>query len=205
MRPSEQAARAAKAPNSAVAQRNFERIAQVPQASRESIERRLDFIHDMKASAQAKQVRLIKLVDEVAAVIAKHSPCRRGCDACCQFPVIIFESEARRIGKAIRRAPVAVAWRPPDQMRAAAQAFNRVPCPFLRNHQCTIYADRPLSCRQHHSLDDGPEQCAVDLPPEDSYVPKYGPMAEIELAYGLVLALNGEAAGDIREFFPSAP
>lgn len=119
--------------------------------------------------------------------------CRLGCDHCCKQPVFITPLEglairnmvdssglaeavsdrtaryraeiaARRHGAAGLRSllrSVRGLGAPPT--RAERRAVFGIHCPFLENGRCTIYAARPLMCREHISFDD-PRKCARDEP-----------------------------------------
>lgn len=104
--------------------------------------------------------------------------CGFGCAACCRHMVPLSEAEARRIRDLVhalpepRRAEIlgrfaeARRWleasgllpvlqntddwneqaRPPHGWIYRAQ---EIACPFLENETCSIYAERPLACREH--------------------------------------------------------
>lgn len=103
--------------------------------------------------------------------LAESSPlrarwmCGRGCAWCCSSPVSVSSVEALRIADRIR------AGRTPEQVCAVidalrdrvgryvgkpwgAQGDEGVFCVFLgAEKDCTIYADRPIACRQLTSID----------------------------------------------------
>lgn len=103
--------------------------------------------------------------------------CRPGCTACCRQLVFVSDAEARRLAGLVaalpapRRAAVQARFAaardamtkagldepardpaalPPDGHRALAGGYFRlgIDCPFLDDDRCSIYADRPLICRQ---------------------------------------------------------
>ena len=51
----------------------------------------------------------------------------------------------------------------PAPSTALRRAVYGPDCPFLENNRCTIYAVRPLMCREHISFDD-PRKCERDEP-----------------------------------------
>ncbi|TWT03781.1 YkgJ family cysteine cluster protein [Reyranella sp. CPCC 100927] len=105
--------------------------------------------------------------------------CRAGCAACCRQLVAISDIEAHAIVDLIERLPAArradiearfadaerriASWRPLDavidadadtpiaeQAREAHAYFHLgIDCPFLEDERCSIYADRPLMCREY--------------------------------------------------------
>jgi Fe-S-cluster containining protein len=104
--------------------------------------------------------------------------CKDGCGACCRQLVPIAEAEARRLHAVVegvsepRRSRVRArfaearcrldaaglldtllcpaAWSEGDG-RSIGLAYFRlgIPCPFLEEESCSIYADRPLGCREY--------------------------------------------------------
>jgi len=144
-----------------------------------------------------------KPMEEVAA-------CHNGCDHCCHIPVTISQVEAELIGKAIGRKPDSptealriseLGSAEEDWQRAQARlqaAAPETPCPFLVDHSCSIYENRPLPRRTLINLDDDELLCRkvegveVSVPYADSMAFK---------AYYLTLQPSGLFA-DIRHFFP---
>jgi Fe-S-cluster containining protein len=119
--------------------------------------------------------------------------CRAGCAHCCRQPVFITPLEgvairevveakgmARKVEARIRRylgeirarkngmTGLKALWSnvrglgpaPSPSLRRAVYGPD---CPFLENDRCTIYAVRPLMCREHISFDD-PRKCERDEP-----------------------------------------
>ncbi|MDX2157694.1 MAG: YkgJ family cysteine cluster protein [Hyphomicrobiaceae bacterium] len=86
--------------------------------------------------------------------------CKKGCGYCCHTFVAVLPPEAFRLADAVRggtsRALGVEAVRArtlplrglsPDQRVGA-----KLPCPLLVDGECSVYADRPLVCRQATSL-----------------------------------------------------
>ena len=147
-----------------------------------------------------KVIKLRKVADEAAAVIAPFTPCARGCDACCHNPALISEVDATLIAQATG-AKLSTPQRIID-LTAGPEARNEyfapyvgVACTFLKDGACSIYKHRPVVCRVHHSIensaagcDGGRQPAAVDL-------------TEVFLAE---LRMMGRMMiyADVREFFP---
>jgi Fe-S-cluster containining protein len=104
--------------------------------------------------------------------------CTKGCGACCRQLVPIAEVEARHIGDLVERLPeprrmeiqarFAEARRRLEEAGLLEALLHReqwtdgqgrsvglryfqqgIPCPFLQEEACSIYADRPLACREY--------------------------------------------------------
>jgi hypothetical protein len=92
-------------------------------------------------------------------------------------------------------------YRPMDVVLAEGNKYNFKPCPFLVNSRCSVYEDRPLVCRVHHSLSD----TALDCNPfvSSGRPPMYNPDV-VEVPYRVInAAVNPmEPSGNIAEFFP---
>ena len=104
--------------------------------------------------------------------------CKKGCGACCRQAVPISEVEARRIRDLVNELPeprrTEIRARFTDARRRLEEAglleqllhpgdwaardnasfgvkyfYLGIPCPFLEEESCSIYADRPLTCREY--------------------------------------------------------
>jgi Fe-S-cluster containining protein len=108
----------------------------------------------------------------------KTISCKKGCGACCRQLVPISESEARHIRDLVtempepRRSAIRARFAdarqrlqdtglldklqqpdqfPDDQVRPMGLAYfaQHIACPFLEEESCSIYADRPIACREY--------------------------------------------------------
>lgn len=158
---------------------------------------------DAPQALDSRALRLVEIAREMAARIAPLTPCRSGCSHCCCQPVFISSWEAARIVKFTgRKAVDPVATVPgPDRNDELRRRFSGVPCPFLRNGRCTVYAVRPLACIGHHSLASDSTPCDLVAYPE-STVLGVGDQEFISIKAALFLT-EGHTSGDIREFFPA--
>lgn len=118
----------------------------------------------------------------------KQISCQAGCGACCAQPVPVTTVEAENLARVIRDMPAArrravkariarslaavreagldgklrtlPALTREERRKVAADYFNlKLDCPFLENQSCSIYADRPLECREFLVTSD-PKYCA---------------------------------------------
>jgi len=128
------------------------------------------------------------MAEEVLEKRGEKISCKKGCAACCRSMVPISEVEARRIrelvealpepqrsqtlarfGEALRRLDEAglegqlrsrEQWSDLDNTRFQVEYFRQgIACPFLEDETCTIYRDRPASCREF-LVTSPPEKCA---------------------------------------------
>jgi Fe-S-cluster containining protein len=126
---------------------------------------------------------------KVAGDQGKRVSCAKGCGACCRQLVPVAEVEARRLAALVRelpeprrtevRARFAAARRrleaagllgelrhaqhewSEEALPAFGLAYFRqgIPCPFLEDESCSVYADRPLVCREY-LVTSPPADCA---------------------------------------------
>lgn len=86
--------------------------------------------------------------------------CRKGCAYCCHSFVGIIAPEAFRLANAMRRRSggspsaqlVQERCRPLLGLRPSDRIGRKLPCPLLMDDICSVYADRPMVCRQTTSL-----------------------------------------------------
>ncbi|HYL91390.1 MAG TPA: YkgJ family cysteine cluster protein [Burkholderiales bacterium] len=147
-----------------------------------------------------KLIRLRRIADDVAKIVAPFTPCAKGCSACCHNPAIISELEAMQIAQSTG-TPAATPKRVFD-LSASAETRREyhshhagVACTFLKDGICSIYAHRPTVCRVQHSLEDSPSGC------EGGRQPQSVDLAEI-LVSELRMMGRLMVYADIREFFP---
>ncbi|MDE1948749.1 MAG: YkgJ family cysteine cluster protein [Burkholderiales bacterium] len=132
---------------------------------------------------------VVRQTCDAAAAAGEPVSCRAGCGACCSHLVAVSEIEARRIGEVVdglaepRRSEVLARFerarerlaeaglldeleRPQDwtgeRYHRLTGAYFRLslPCPFLEQGSCSIYEERPLTCREYHVVSD-PAHCAL--------------------------------------------
>jgi Fe-S-cluster containining protein len=120
----------------------------------------------------------VAYASERTAAEGKPVSCAKGCGACCRQLVPLAEAEARRLASVVEELPEprrsAVRKRFADAVASveasgllpalegrADQLVERnvetglayfalgIPCPFLEDESCSIYAERPIACREY--------------------------------------------------------
>lgn len=144
---------------------------------------------DMLPLARALSDAIVSQTARVHEQAGNPVSCKKGCGACCRHMVAISEVEARRLGQVIdgmeepRRSEIRArfaAARPrladaglleqlenPETITGeeygsiALSYFDRqIACPFLEEESCSIYEERPITCREY-LVTSSPEHCAV--------------------------------------------
>lgn len=143
----------------------------------------------------------------------RHISCRAGCAACCCQLVPISETEAWHLAQLVaglpspRQAAVRVRFRKAIEELAAAGLLERlrdtaaladlearrrigmeyfrlgIPCPFLEEHNCSIYPERPLRCREY-LVTSPADNCADPRPDTIQMVPLPVKFSEILFCFG---------------------
>lgn len=148
---------------------------------------------------RAVLTRLQRLIDDAMRLAKPFIACRAGCDHCCHIPLIISDVEAEMIGRVVGRRPkkLPAGYRAPELHELPQERL--APCPFLKARRCSIYADRPLSCRLYHSLDVDSLMCepiglaAARVPSLD--------FKTVQIAAVAGTGLHPDRYADIRAFF----
>lgn len=147
-----------------------------------------------------KIIGLRRIADDAAKVIAPFTPCAKGCSACCHNPAIINELDAMLIAQATgtqavtpkRIFDVAAG---PEVRGEYLSHYAGVACAFLKDGICSIYAQRPMVCRVHHSLEDSRSGCDGGRQPQSVDLAEIF-LGELRMVGPLMIY------ADIREFFP---
>jgi Fe-S-cluster containining protein len=147
-----------------------------------------------------KVIRLRRIADAAAKVIAPFTPCAKGCSACCHNAAIISELDAMLVADATGTPPatprrVFEVSAGDEARRAYLGHYAGVPCSFLAGGVCSIYEHRPVVCRVHHSLEESAAGCAGGRQP--------GAVDLTEIYIGELQMMGPMMIyADIREFFP---
>lgn len=150
--------------------------------------------------------------------------CARGCGACCRQLVPISPTEAREIARLVEELPeprrslirgrfakareklsdaglLRRLQDPESFPDASMQALGLdyfglgIACPFLEDESCSIYPDRPISCREY----------LVSSPAENCARPSAGAIRTIEPASKVWVALARLDEDPARRFIPWVP
>lgn len=151
--------------------------------------------------------RFWRLADTWNKSFESVSACKRGCNHCCHQSVAIPKSEAVAIaiatgktlepeGKNAIVPALSIAGLEQTQAKHKGAA-----CPMLVDGACSIYAHRPMACRQLINLDIDSLLCEI-IPDESVPVP-YADSTQIDLAFAA--HMGHEAWQDIRDWFPMEP
>jgi Fe-S-cluster containining protein len=147
-----------------------------------------------------KAERMIEIIDELGALVAPATSCKKGCSHCCYQAVIISTWEAERISKYAKRKTTGFKGHT-KTIKHIQKQFRSVICPFLENDICTIYQVRPFMCRAHYNMSDDPNDCDIALKP-NTVVPYFN-FESYKMAWVLLFIEDNYLFGDIREFFKS--
>lgn len=150
-------------------------------------------------SATAKIIRLRELASELGKATQGVVACRPGCSHCCHMATLVSAQEAQLIAKEIGRKPsVPVAF---NQFATYEATYHGVPCTFLKEGQCSIYAYRPFACRIHYTVDSDNILC--ELHPGVKVIAPHLNVNEYDMVYCETLGPATQMKfSDIREFFP---
>lgn len=157
----------------------------------------------MTAPARAKVILLRRMTDQFGAAVVPAAPCQRGCTACCHMATLVTVEEAALIAKQTgARMTMPARFNEALEKAALRERHSGVPCTFLHNGGCAIYAERPLACRMHYTLDADNLLCHI-VP---GHPVTHLPMANTRELDMLIMQAHGGPHqiryADIREFFP---
>lgn len=175
------------------AEANFVRVARaLPERIAAREEKLLDEFTDTDEPPLERLKRLYAFMDELYRYVNRHTPCRRGCDACCHYSVSVSELEASWIELNT----------PHERSRPlkGIEQPHGTPCPFLDDGECSIYSVRPFLCRRHVTLDDDARWCAIDVC-HDVELPQLN-FSEVQAVYERIIAECQQSEhADIRAWF----
>lgn len=155
------------------------------------------------ASRRVLYGRLEQLADRVNDCLAPLAACRKGCHHCCSMVTLVYRFEAVRLAEVTGRKMTELPYRPHHQVINTHRLQPPQPCPFIVAGGCSVYADRPLICRLHHSLANDAELCRP-LPSGQTQAPEMYDPDHIEVPYHTLVRTQRpkEPWGALTEFFP---
>lgn len=169
-----------------------------------SLSKELGKVVGENASLKSKRRKVIAIANRVTAALEPYAACKPGCSDCCHMNTMIYEHEAIRLAEVTGRPMTRLSYRPPDAVYQLGGKFNGKPCPFLSENRCSVYDDRPMVCRTHHSLNSDATACKIG----ETAVLRFRPvMYNADLLEVPYMELNAaynpaEPWGNIAEFFP---
>lgn len=156
-----------------------------------------------------KAEAIISIAEDISRTITPHTACRDKCSHCCHMATAISGFEAAMISRFTGRKMERPGRNGVEDVDGSLQAelvwkYTGVPCPFLVDEKCSVYAVRPVACRIHHNLDDTADVCRIV--PGGQEVNQHRPsVPELDLRPFIVAHASiflADDFGDIREFFP---
>lgn len=98
--------------------------------------------------------------------------CKPGCAYCCHARVEVSDPEALHIAAGLQQMPESAQQALIERLHLKARddgvsLRQRLPCAFLRDGLCSIYAIRPAVCRKAHSLSAQACESGADDIPQD--------------------------------------
>lgn len=146
------------------------------------------FVGELLPVARALSDAVVRETSAAVEAAGAKISCRKGCGACCRNLVAISEVEARRVGavveslpearrdvvrgrfaearRRLERAGLLEELESPDRVTdegytalVGAYFEEGIPCPFLEEESCSIYDERPITCREF-LVTSPPEHCA---------------------------------------------
>ena len=180
-------------------------VAQAFAPHQNTFQQRVQAVVSDNSSSKTKMYKLQQIMSDVRVFSAPYSACKAGCSNCCHMRVLISQTEANAIGEAVG---VKAAQLPLGTPVKEEDDFGRnTPCTFLSADKCSIYANRPVQCRNYINIDVDPLLCSYEnwdlakkRDPASVGIPMLG-AAPIMSAYQMVSNGKAEVYNDIRKFF----
>jgi Fe-S-cluster containining protein len=132
--------------------------------------------------------------------------CKKGCSHCCYIPVhatfLEIEHISARTGVPISR-PLVYS----NLSLSPTHANPANPCPFLLNNECSIYDNRPLTCRTHVNFEPTSELCKAEASGQEQVL-----LVDRAKSFPAIMktffSLGGSAASylcEVRDYFRAVP
>lgn len=182
-------------------------VAQAFAPHQNKFQQRVQAVVSNNSSSKTKMYKLQQIMSDVRVFSAPYAACKAGCSNCCHMRVLISQTEANAIGEAIGVKVAQLSLGSP--VKAEDDFGPNTPCTFLNNGQCSIYANRPVQCRNYLNIDVDSLLCshenwdlAKKRDPASVGIPMLG-AGPIMSAYQMVSNEKSGVYNDIRAFFPS--
>ncbi|WP_018973149.1 YkgJ family cysteine cluster protein [Rudaea cellulosilytica] len=181
----------------AIAQRNFDRL--LNELSPDIVAREdglAEEIAGLSGSAASRLRALYAALAQISDAVAPFVACHAGCTSCCHYNVSVFPLEAQFIE----------AWTGHRRLARTKPAgdFRGQACPFLKQGRCSIYAHRPVACRQHFALTATAHWCAPERCSQETFpLVQFSSAAD---AFVDIIQQDGRNTPlDMRQWFGSEP
>jgi Fe-S-cluster containining protein len=168
-----------------------------------NIQSGLEKVRVSKEPTGRRYIQLLDITKKVMDNIDPHTPCAQQCSYCCYMAVSISEHEAKLISEytGIPFVPQPY-FKTADEIHSTMERWRRtyteVPCTFLKQGKCSIYAVRPHACRLHHTIAD--DNACCNLANHRST-----PAVTLNHLHKAFIGLFYKwPVGEIREFFPKS-
>jgi len=176
-----------------IAAKNLQAAVQnIPQRLITKAENFCERIQVSKGDPLKKLHVLYDFMNEIYGQANGYIACRKGCNHCCHYNVVVTELEVQFIEKnsTIKR----------NEKDLTSPDFHGTPCPLLEKGICTIYEARPFACRRRVAMTESSFWCKPDIV-HDHELPMIH-FEEIDKSFDLiVLHSRLIKSADIREFF----
>lgn len=113
-------------------------------------------------TVKRKLIPIFQKMDKELSATNEMVDCRAGCHYCCHYHVAITAVEALVLAEHVHSLPLATRNRLVSKVCETAERvaplsedqYQRVniPCAFLEEGRCSVYAVRPVACRGFHSV-----------------------------------------------------
>jgi hypothetical protein len=165
--------------------------------------RRLNAVLRAEPDGLVARRRVIQIATEVNEAISPVAACRRGCSHCCRQGLMNFEHEAVLLAEVSGREMFRQPWRRQQEVDVDIDSTTGKPCPFLVNDSCSVYEPRPVFCRLRNSLNEDPDDCAIDSRTGGQVTTYAADAIFIEPYVELSIRTSGlEPVGSIHRYFP---
>ncbi len=173
------------------ARANFEKIEQsLPNSIKEREEKLFGKMLSQKFNSLNKLKMLYSEIDIIYSHLGKMIVCNKGCSYCCYQEIAISELDVEYILKNTKARRV--------KHKTIPNELNG-PCPFLKNHKCSIYLFRPFLCRRHVSLANSPRWCEQDVCNKYKFPLFSSSEVDKSYAYLLTNSHQGKLYSNIRQ------
>ena len=100
-------------------------------------------------SCEASDAELDTTVREITDAVWAQIDCTTCANCCRTLEIVVDDRDIKRLAKRLKVSPARFAEKYVAVGEDGTASFRSRPCPFLdAENRCTVYEDRPLSCRE---------------------------------------------------------